>query len=144
MEMLKWINLMEIYYQRSKLFSSKLKNYMEKISVQLKKIRGIFSAQTLVILLGRSCCTHIYCMTSEKHHKTSQVEKSHTQYKWPKQNDLMMGWIMYVAQHNISWLKFQKSVNFTKILTKIVQNGWNLYDIGWNRIFLKVKFLIFL
>ena len=68
-------------YQRSKLFSSKLKNYMEKISVQLKKIRGIFSAQTLVILLGRSCCTHIYCMTSEKHHKTSQVEKSHTQYK---------------------------------------------------------------
>ena len=135
-----WINLMEIYYIHTKELNYSAQNWKitwEKISVKLKKIlRAIFSVQTLVLLLGRSCCTtHIYCITSEKHHKTSQVEKSHTQYKWPKQNDLIMGWIMYDAHHNRKLISY---VNFTKILTKIVQrSGWILYDIGWNRIFSK-------
>ena len=104
-----WINLMEIYYIHTKEVNYSAQNWKitwEKISVKLKNIlRAIFSVQTLVLLLGRSCCTHIYCMTSEKHHKTSQVEKSHTQYKWPKQNDLIMGWIMYDAHHNRKLLR---------------------------------------
>ena len=60
--------------------TEKLLEKKNKIAVE-ENVGQFFSAQILVLLLGRSYCTHIYCMTSEKHHKTSQVEKSHTQYK---------------------------------------------------------------
>ena len=58
--------------------TEKLLEKKNKIAVE-ENVGQLFSAQILVLLLGRSYCTHIYRMTSEKHHKTSQVEKSHTQ-----------------------------------------------------------------